>query len=211
MKKLIIILVLLFIPTVYAIGDLQVVDYYKDNRAYDEFDELITNTWAYDMTSKKYVKVDESGNVTQSLDDPTKDPYAKHGRIVIKANMPDNLKDETIVIRMNSIPYRYTFKLNKENNFQIDQEIIEATYEVSYLSIENHAGEYSIDFPQTMSIYRGKTTNLELDYSPYKEKEKNKKKQEDKDRKKLILYICLGVLGIITIIVVGLFIKARNI
>ena len=211
MKKLFLLLIILFIPTVYAIGDLQVVDYYKDNRAYDEFDELITNTWAYDMTSKKYVKVDENGNVTQSLEDPTKDPYAKHGRIVIKANMPDNLKEETIVIQINSIPYRYTFKLNKDNNFQIDQEIIEATYEVSNISIDNHAGEYEIDFPQTISIYRGKTTNLELDYSQYVEKGKKNNKQEHKDRNKLILSICFGVLGIITIIVVGLFIKARNI
>jgi len=210
MKKLVIIVLLIIcIPFVKATGDLVMVDKYINGKAYSD-GELVTDVWAYDLLGEKYIKLDKDGYVTRELKDPSNDPLAQKGKLNIKANVPDNLKDQKIRIIINDIPYNYNFVLDSSNNFEINADVIATTYEISYVTIIDHGGEYPIYYPETINVYPRDTTKVELDYSNYYQKEE-KVKEKKENNKKYILYIFGGVAILVVIIIILLYIKAANV
>jgi len=212
MKKIIILLFLLIIPiTARAELEIPIVNKYINHIAYND-DEKVCDTWAYDATVKKYVKINENCTKIFEIVDPNKDPNAEHGRINIKAEMPDNLLNEKIIVEISSIPYNYVFELNKDNNFTIDEDVIATSYSSVEVYVQNHEGEYEIFYPKNMNVYKNDTSTIKLDYSSYGEKENTKqKKEKKKNNREIIIYIILGAFFIVFLVIACLFIKARNI
>lgn len=94
MKKYILLFLSFFIMmTVKAEGDIPIIDNYVDGHAYSE-GELITNSWGYDLATDKYVKINDEGIVTLTVNDPTDEPDTKKGRLTIKANVPNSFSEK---------------------------------------------------------------------------------------------------------------------
>jgi hypothetical protein len=209
MKKYILLILSFFVMmNVKAEGDMPVVDSYIEDQAYSE-GVLVTNTWAYDTTIDMYVKLDETGHIIMTLDNPNNDPTAIKGKINIKAKVNSSFDDKKINIILISDSYRYSFTLDKSNNFEINESINVDSYEITYVHV-NDDNEYSIDYPSDINVYDNKVTNITLDYSEYKDTE-NKKVNNKKEVKKIIVYTVGGILLLFFVILGILFAKARNI
>ena len=210
MKKLALLLFILFIPYVKAEVEVPFVNKYINNYAYYD-NEKVCDTWAYDVTINKYVKINNSCIKVYETTDPNRDPNADHGRINIKIDMPNNLLNEKIIVEISTIPYNYVFELNKDNNFTIDEDVIASNYNVS-LYMENHENEYEVFYPKNLNVYKNERSNIKVDYTEYEIKNKTEKKEknEDKSDRKIIVYMILGIFALIFILIFCLFIKAKN-
>jgi hypothetical protein len=208
MKKYIFILIILLIPIyAYAEPEIAAVDHYEGNIGYSEYG-IIKNTWAYDVNTNKYVKFDQNGYKLYELTNPNDDPMAKKGKINIKVNMPNNLKDEKVVVSVSCTPYDYTFTLDKNNNFNINEPINAESYDFIDVYLENDIDKYPIDFPDQINVYENQTTYLNLDYSKYKQNVETEKKV---NKNQIILY-AFGGLFLLAILIIGfMFSKAKNI
>ena len=155
MKKYILLILSFFVMmTVKAEGDMPIVDGYIEDQAYSE-GVLVTNTWAYDTTIDMYVKLDETGHIIMTLDNPNNDPTAIKGKINIKAKVNSSFDDKKINIILISDSYRYSFTLDKSNNFEINDSINVDSYEITYVHV-NDDNEYSIDYPSDINVYDNK-------------------------------------------------------
>jgi hypothetical protein len=206
-KKLVILLVLLFIPFIRVNAHVIPIDTYVDGKPYYSGSALI-NTWGYDSNTKKYIKTDKSGNVLFKVDNPIDDPISKKGKISISAKVPGTIYDEQIEVVLFNDPYQYSFILNKDNNFKIEQEIIEGTYNINYVSVVNHYDDYQVDYPTSINIFTDKTSTINLDYSKY---EKYGNKGKKKNNKRIIIYIFIGIAVVFIIAITVMFYKAKNV
>jgi hypothetical protein len=214
MKKrfILLLLLILFIPCVKAEGELIIVDNYIDGHAYSE-GELVTDTWAFDIISNTYIKLDSEGVVTREITDMDKDSTMPRGNIHIKALVPDNMKDKKINVVISNTPYGYNYTLDSSNNFEINQNIIATNYYISYVAVVDYTDEYEVFYPTNINVLDGDTTTIELDYMKYKEENKNEDKNNKKDDKTntYILYVFVGVVSVFVIVLSILYIKAKNI
>lgn len=209
MKKIVIILLMvLFIPFVKAEGLIPEVESYVDGKPYWD-DMPLTSTWAYEPISKKYINIDAEGNITIELDNINDDPTVGRGNINIKVDMPDNLKNKTIKIVLDGYPYKYTFVLDKSNNFTINERVVATNYVISSLTVDD-GYDYPINNPQSVSVYDDNTTELALDYTSYYVKEEVKENEHSK-KSMTILYIFGGAIALFILLFAALFIKAKNI
>ena len=202
-KYMVFVFFILFYVNVNALSAPYFVEQWIDGRAYYK-DQLLTDEWAYDPSIKKYVLLDENGYKVREVTDLQNDPQAKKGTIEISANIPENLKDINIKIEISSDIYFYTLELNKSNNFKIEKEINVDVYNIVYL-VEGH-DELDNQLPTQFKIYEGKKTSYSIDYSKYSTKNK-----KDEKVKKTILIAALSVIGLILLIIVLMFLKARSI
>jgi hypothetical protein len=206
-KYLLLILFILLVPIVKAESEMPLINRYVDGYAYYN-DTLLKDTWAYDSTTNRYVKLGTDGNILYELDDPNKDPNVDHGKVSFKAIVPDNLKDIEIEVEISTIPYNYVFTLNKDNNFTIEENVVATNYSVSVF-VRHTNQELETFYPVTINVYKDRTTNIDLDYSKYEVVENKKDKKAEKN--KTILIVFASLLGLAFLIVLGMVIKARNI
>ncbi|MCR4581630.1 MAG: hypothetical protein K5666_03875 [Bacilli bacterium] len=209
MKKglllLIVILGIIFAPRCFAEEyEYDVVDSYIDGIAYYD-GVIVKNCWAYDLNTRNYVKLDENGYEIMRLDDPRKDPTLKHGTIKIKAIVPKNMNDDRISVIFTGSPFHYENMLTKDNNFEITIDAITDLYRVQCVDLDSDA---EIQFPTELKVYEGKESVLELDYSKYAIEEKVETKEVF--NKKYIIYIVMGVVVLFFLLLLFMFIKAKN-
>jgi len=208
MKKGLLILIItlcIFISPKCFADDKALVDNYIDGVAYYN-GNIVTNTWAYDLSAKNYVKLDEEGHEIMRLDDPKKDPTLKHGKMHVKAEIPKNMNNDIIQISLSTSLYTYDIRLDKSNNFETTIDMVVDTYVVHCVDLDR---ETNIKFPQQLKVYENNTTELSLDYSKYEE---NEVVEEEKGfDKRIIIYAFFGIIGLFIILLISLFYKAKNI
>ena len=207
-KRYLILLLLLIIPFIKINASIATIDSYVDNKPYSN-GQLLINRWGYDVSAKKYIKTDSEGSVHLRLDNPIEDPVSPRGKINIKAIVPSNLQEEQIEVIIYNEPYKYTFVLNKTNNFEINEEVIEGTYRVNYVSVVNHYDEYQVDYSSSLNIYRDKETKFTLDYSEYKKTYVSTGKK--KNNKRIIIYIFAGLFVTFIFVILYMYLKAREV
>ena len=206
-KRYLILLVLMIIPFIKINASILTIDSYIDNKPYSS-GEVLIDKWGYDPNTKKYIKTDKEGLILIKVDNPIEDSITPRGTINYKAIVPSNMEDEEIEVIIYNEPYKYVFKLNKANNFEIKEEIIEGNYSVNYVSVVNHYDEYKIDYSPSINIYKGKTTTQTLDYSEYKKVIKSEKK---KNNKRIIIYIFAALFVTFIGGLLFMYLKAREI
>lgn len=208
MKKIIkifvFILLSVFVINVKAVVAPTFIEKWENNHAYYK-GEMITDEWAYDSTTKKYILFDENGNKIKELDNLENDPSLKKGKVEISADVPDGLKDIKISFTISSDSYFYTIELNKENNFKVEKEVNADLYTVELYTVTGYE-ELDNQLPKQFKIYEGQTTSYKIDYS--KHKTKNTK---DTKVKKIIIIVAVTGIVIAFIIILLMFLKARSI
>ena len=206
-KYLLLLLFIILIPSVKAVSELPTITSYVDGYAYSN-EMLLTDTWAYDINTNRYVKLGTEGNILYELDEPNKDPYVERGKFKLSANVPNNLKDMEIEVEIATMPYDYVFILNKDNNFTIEEDVIADTYTVT-LTLNKTDEEYEVFFPSIINVYSDKETSIDLDYSKYEVKEEER---DIKGERNKTILIAFGVVFFtFFLIILIMFLKARSI
>lgn len=210
MKKYILLFLSFFIMmTVKAEGDIPIIDNYVDGHAYSE-GELITNSWGYDLATDKYVKINDEGIVTLTVNDPTDEPDTKKGRLTIKANVPNSFSEKSLKVRIYSYPYSYNFTLDKTNNFTFSKQVIVGDYEITSISVDE-SSDFPIKYNEDFSIKENETNEITLDYSSYNQEDKEKEKDEKLKQEKLLTYGIIAIVVVVLLIALAIFgIKALH-
>lgn len=206
-KRLVILLLILFIPFIRVNAAVFPVEKYVDGKPYYS-DHLIIDSWCIDNSTNQYIKTDKNGNILFKTDNPNDDPISAKGNLTITADVPGTIYDEDIEVLIFNSPYQYSFILNKDNKFKVEAEVIEGTYEVTYVGVKNHFDDYRIDYPSTINIYKQKNASINLDYSQYRNTNPSGKK---KNNKVIIIYIVIGIAIVFIIAFIIMIIKARNV
>ena len=171
MKKILFIIICIIssISIVYAEPNVPFIDHFTNDIAYDQNNNIISNTWAYDENNYyPFVLLDDNGRVTTRQGDlnSTSDTT---GNLTISANIFYKIKNKNIYVEISDGSNTYSYKLNSSNNFSETKSVNASKYNILSVYVEDDInGKYIPSYTNYIEINDKDNKEIVLDYSKYK-------------------------------------------